>query len=370
MMTMKERLLAPFRGLAADHPAWAADLSYWYAAAEISGALPREYAGRDGYRKLHADLGVAYYYDYDSHLFDVRFDGVELTEELSPRERTRRWRTSRGTLTEHWCFLEAASCWARDTYAVTTDRDLPILLEICGRTRFTPAVHEFLRARDWIGDAGLPVAPVPRSPLPALLTDWCGVERAIYFLMDTPSIMQSIMERIDEANNEAFDIVVSAPCDLVHFCDNLDSSASTPFFEGFMREYYERRLALLHAAGKYAVVHLDGRVRGLLPLLASCGFDGVEAITPAPVGDVEIQDLRGVAANPKTVLWGGIPGAMFCAPWTRGQVCAHTERLLECLGGGNRLIVGSADQVPPNGNLDYCRAIAEIVQTANGCGAP
>jgi hypothetical protein len=364
-MTMKERLLAPFRGIAADHPAWAADLSYWYSAAELSGSLPRQYAGRDGYRKLHADLGVAYYYDYDSRLFDVQFDGVELSDRQTARERTRRWRTSKGTLSEHWSFLEGASCWARDTYAVTTDRDLPILAEICGRTRFTAAVHEFVRIRDWIGDAGLPVAPVPRSPLPALLTDWCGVEKAVYFLADSPSVMRGILERIDAANDAAFDIAASAPCDLVHFCDNLDSSASTPFFEDLMREYYQRRLAQLHAAGKHAVVHLDGRVWGLLPLLASSGFDGVEAITPAPVGDVEIEDLRGVAANQETVLWGGIPGAMFCAPWTREQVRAHTRRLLQCLGGKNRLVVGSADQVPPDGNLDYCRTIAEVIQESN-----
>ena len=368
-MTMRERLLAPFRGIRADRPAWVADLSYWYDAAEHSGTLPREYTGRDGYKRMHADLGVGYYYDYEAHLFDAGFDGVELVERQSRTERSRRWRTSSGTLSEHWCFLEGASCWARDTYAVASEDDLPVLREICGRMRFTPTVAAFRALAEWIGESGVPLAPAPRSPLPALLTDWCGVERTIYWLVDVPDTMRGIMERIDAANDAAFEIAAAAPCELVHFCDNLDSSASTPFFDAFMRDYYSRRLEQLHAAGKHAVVHLDGRVRGLLPLLAACGFDGVEALTPAPVGDVAVEDLRAVAANPRTILWGGVPGAMFCPPWTRAQICDHAARLLECHAGEGRLVVGSADQVPPNGNLDYCAAIAETVEKTTGGAA-
>ena len=368
MMTMKERLLAPFRGIRADRPAWMADLSYWYSAAELSGRLPASYRGRDGFKRMHVELGVGYYYDYDSRLFDVTYDGVEVVERQGATERTKEWRTSAGTLREHWSFLDGAACWAKDGYAVSSEADLPVLQEVCDRLRFTPATGVFTAMADWIGDTGLPLAPAPRSPLPALLADWCGVERSIYFLMDAPDTMRRIMESIDRANDAAFEIVISSPAELIHFCDNLDSSASTPFFEGHMRDYYMRRVRELHAAGKYVVVHLDGRVRGLLPLLASCGFDGVEALTPAPVGDVAVEELRAVAANARTILWGGVPGAMFCPPWTREQICAHTSRLLACCAGGDRLVVGSADQVPPNGSLDYCAAIAETIEK-EGVGA-
>jgi Uroporphyrinogen decarboxylase (URO-D) len=359
---MKERLLAPFRGIAPDKPAWVADLSYWYAAAEGCGRLSCEYQGREGYKKLHEDLGVGYYYDYESRLFESEFDGVDFSERQMGKERNRRWRTSKGSLTEHWRFLDSAACWARDKYPVSSECELPILLEICSRMRFAPAHSVYKEIEEWVGESGVPLAPVPRSPLPGLLTDWCGVERTVYFLMDNVGTMRRIMECIDAANDAAFAIVASAPCELVHFCDNLDSSASTPYFEQFMREYYERRVRQLHDAGKHAVVHLDGRVRGLLPLLASCGFDGVESITPAPLGDVAVEELRAVAANPRTILWGGIPGAMFSQPWTKAQICDHTKRLLESLAGENRLIVGSADQIPPNGNLDYCAAISETIE--------
>ncbi len=360
-MTHRERLLSPFRGRKPDRPAWLADLSYWYSAAESEGTLSEEHRGRDGYKKLHEDLGVCYYYDYTSQLFATRYDGVIFSVSEEGRERQRSWQSPRGTLTEHWTFLPLARCWAHVQYAVGCPEDFELLLDVCERTLYVQDFSDFCRLSSRVGDAGVPLAPAPRSPLPALLADWCGVERTAFLLADRPEAAAEVLARIDKANDAAFDALVSGPCELVHFCDNLDSSASTSFFDRWMREYYEKRVAQLHAAGKFAVVHLDGRVRGLLPRLAACGFDGIESITPAPVGDVAIDELRAVMDNSRTIIWGGIPGAMFAPPWTGEDIRRHTEHLLEELAGDGRLIVGSADQVPPNGRLEYCREIADII---------
>ncbi|HVP19390.1 MAG TPA: uroporphyrinogen decarboxylase family protein [Spirochaetia bacterium] len=286
---------------------------------------------------------------------------MTLTTTETPAERRKTWRSPAGAISEHWQFLPEARCWAHDEYAVKKAADLPVLLDIFERMRFKACPGIYARLDEWIGSAGLPLAPAPRSPLPALLADWCGVENTVFLLADHPGLVVEVLSAIDRANDGAFAAVLASPCDLVHFCDNLDSSASTSYFDALMRDYYEKRVAQLHRAGKHAVVHLDGRVRGLLPRLAACGFDGVESITPLPVGDVSIEELRGLAGNQSTILWGGIPGAMFCSPWELDDVRRHMRRLLDCLAVGGRLIVGSADQIPPNGNLDYCRMIADVI---------
>ena len=362
-MTHRERLLSPFRGTKPDRPAWLADLSYWYSAAESAGTLEERYRTRDGYKRLHEDLGVCYYYDYSSHLFTTRHDGVDFATVEKGAERLRTWRSARGTLAEHWTYLPQAMCWAHDRYAVSNPEELRLLLDISARTSYVSDTADFSLLLDWVGDAGLPLAPAPRSPLPALLADWCGVENTIFLLMDHPEIASEIMSCIDRANDAAFDALVSGPCELIHFCDNLDSSASTPFFDRWMKDYYEKRLRQIHSAGKYAVVHLDGRVRGLLPKLSSCGFDGIESITPAPVGDITIEELRATMASSRTIMWGGIPGAMFSTPWTAGDIRGQAERLLDALEEGGRLVVGSADQIPPNGSLGYCRVIADTIDS-------
>jgi len=47
----------------------------------------------------------------------------------------------------------------------------------------------------------------------------------------------------------------------------------------------------IHAAGKYSFVHMDGVLAGLIGEVASTGFDVLEALTPAPVGDLALEDL-------------------------------------------------------------------------------
>ncbi len=361
-MTQRQRLLAPFRGVKPDRPAWLADLSYWYEAAASAGTLEKRYRGAEGFRLLHEELGVCCYYDYSSRIFEHGFTGVDFKASESSDERIKSWRTPSGIITEHWRYLEPSRCWAHDGYAVKSRADLRVLRDLCERTCFRACPDIYPRMDAWIGAAGLPMAPAPRSPLPALLVDWCGVEGTVFLAADHGDMVGEVLGTIDKANDAAFEALVASPCELVHFCDNLDSSASTPYFDHWMRSYYEKRVAQLHAAGKFAAVHLDGRVRGLLPRLASCGFDAVEAITPAPVGDVNIEELRALAGNANTIIWGGVPGAMFCTPWAEDDIRRHTTLLLDTLGRDGRLIVGSADQVPPNGDTSFCRLIADVIE--------
>ncbi len=360
-MTPRQRLLAPFEGRVPDRPALLADLSYWYESARLAGRLPARYAAADGVRRLHADLGVCEYYQAGTSVVVREFDGVEQETRSEGPVRRRSWRTPAGALEDRWEYLPGSACWACTDYPVKTVQDLAVLADLFRRARYRSAYEGYRRQDERLGDAGLPIVPVPRSPLPALLADWCGVEQTIWLLADEPGAVAETLEAIDRAADPAFDLIAAAPCRLLHFCDNLDSAAATPFFEEHMRARYVRRLAQLHAAGQVAVVHLDGRVRGLLPRLAGCGFDGVESITPAPVGDVTVEETRAVAERETLVLWGGLPGAMFCPPWTAEQVREQARRVVRHWGAQGRLVVGTADQIPPDGAVECCRAIAGVL---------
>jgi len=362
MMTPRERLLSPFRGVKPDAPAWLVDLTYWYSATKAQGNLPQEYDGPEGCRKLHEDLGVCCYYHYGARVYKGSHDGVEHECEEKDGVRRNCWRTPVGELSDQWRYIPQAQCWAHVDYAVKTAADLRVLQDLFSRVRHEPNQDAFQEKVEFYGGSGVPICAVPRSPLPALLADWCGVMSTVYLIHDEPAAVKDTLAIIDQSNDVAFERAAASSVELFHFCDNLDSSGSASFFEEFMEEYYSRRLGQLHAAGKCAVVHLDGRLRGLLPKLARAGFDGIESVTPGPVGDIEVEDLRTVIGNEETILWGGIPGAMFCEPWTADDIRDQTRRLLDALWEGGRLVVGSADQVPPTGNLEFCRVVADTIE--------
>ncbi len=156
---------------------------------------------------------------------------------------------------------------------------------------------------------------------------------------------------------------------LVHFADNLTSEVYTPFFTEHMEERYSRRLQRLHAHGIHCAVHLDGTLKGLLPRLASVGIDAIEAITPQPVGDLSLQAIRELVENAskpgsctlqRVILWGGLPGAMFAPPFTWQDMQRQVQHVLQAWQGAP-FILGTADQVPPDGDIDFVRRISEMV---------
>jgi hypothetical protein len=108
-------------------------------------------------------------------------------------------------------------------------------------------------------------------------------------------------------------------------------------------------------------------VRGLLPKLARAGFDAVEALTPSPAGDLEVGEMRAIASeiqpasgDGRIILWGGVPGVMFAPPFRWPDLQAHVARVLACWHG-EPFILGVADQVPPDGEIEYVRRISELV---------
>ena len=362
MMSPRERLLAPFQSIKPDRPAWLADLGYWYGATKARGLLDPRYEGAEGYRQLHRDLGVCCYYSQGGRAYTTRYDGVEHEVKEAAGTRLRRWRTPVGEIADRWQYIEQSHCWAHVEYAAKSADDLRVVADIFARTRVEPDAESFPRQAEFLGDSGVPICAAPRSPLPALLADWCGVTDTIYLIADEPNAVRDTLAAIDQASDAAFECVAASDAELVHVCDNLDSAASASLFEELMEEYYARRLRQLHTARKHAVVHLDGSVRGLLPKLARCGFDGVESITPEPAGDVAIEELRAVAGNDDLILWGGIPGAMFCHPYDADDVREKTERLLTAVAADGRLVVGSADQIPPDGDLGLCRVVTDAIE--------
>jgi hypothetical protein len=53
---------------------------------------------------------------------------------------------------------------------------------------------------------------------------------------------------------------------------------------------------------------------------------------------------------------------MFCEPWKEKDIVEHTEKLLGTFSGDSKFIVGSADQIPPDGDIEFLKNIAETIE--------
>ena len=127
-----------------------------------------------------------------------------------------------------------------------------------------------------------------------------------------------------------------------------------------MQPYEKRWVERIHAAGKFSFIHMDGTLRGLIRPVAETGFRVLEALTPAPVGDLEIEEFA-EAAGPGPILWGGLPGVYFTDKVTDAEFEAFVERVLGVMRQEPRFVIGVADQVPPDGVWERVARVQELV---------
>jgi hypothetical protein len=245
---------------------------------------------------------------------------------------------------------------------VQSEADLDVLQYVLEHRCLVPAcLDDYEQRMDlWQLYGGLPSIALPRSPLSSFIYEWAGVERAVYLLMDCREKVAAVFRLMREQETPILDAVCEAAPPLVHFADNLSSDTLTGLYDRYMARDHVRRIECLHAVGTRCAVHLDGVVRGLLPKLVQSGFDAIEALTPQPAGDLDAYEMDEVAGSDRVILWGGVPGIMFASPYTWVDMEAHVGRVLEAWQD-RPFVLGVADQVPPDGDITFCRRIAEML---------
>ncbi len=362
-----ESMVAAFmrllRGEQPDRVVWTADITYWISGRKQAGKASAEWDREPGYLDLHRRLGVMPYYDYSSFWAGIPDYGGEVGQAVENRGRTTLacYRTPLGELTEESLALPESCCSGCVRHYVRSEADLDVLRFILERRVWKPALTDYpRRLQRWLAAGGFPSVGLPRSPLAELCCEWAGVETTAYLLADCPGKVAAVLRLMAEREAPLIEAVCAAAPPLVHFPDNLDSENLTGFYDEFMAADHRRRLARLHRAGIRCAVHLDGAVRGLLPKLAAAGFDAIESLTPKPAGDVDVKEMRALAGDERVILWGGVPGIMFAPPYAWPDMERHVRAVLEAWRG-TPFVLGVADQVPPDGDIEFCRRIAAML---------
>jgi len=362
-MTERERLTAVLDGRTPDRTPWYGDLSWWHAAHAAAGDLPPEYAGEDGYLRMHRNAGVGIYLyapvvwtqAYDQTVTEtVVVDGMASTTTLT---------TPVGSVRSVTVGLPESATSAIVEHYVKAPDDLRVLAYAHAHRRIAPNVAAFLACDARWGDAGMAcvLAPIATTGLQMLITRWAGVETTVRLWADAREEFERFLGAFDEADDDVFEIIATSPGRCVEFPENLSGEVTgRALLRAYALPTWRRRIERLHDAGKVVGIHNDGTLRGSLPLLIEAGFDFVEAATPAPVGDMSIQEIRDATAD-RIIVWGGLPGALFSPATSDDAFAAHIEGVLRTFDRGSGFVLGVADQVPPDASFERVRRVREMV---------
>lgn len=361
-MNVRERALAILNGKQPDNVPWFGDLSYWIEYLKISGNLPQKYL-EDGVFQLYRDLGVGFYLQ-GYFPYTIKTQGVNIRNEFEDNGnlRTTYVETPVGSVREVWKYMPNSYTWGPVEHYVKDGRDLKVLRYWYEHITYEPSYQIATDRWKLVGDNGLVMCYLPRSPLMQMIAEFAGVEATTFAFMDYEDEFNKTMAVIREKADQAAQIALDSPAECLMIPENLSSEVvGKSMFKNYMESYEEHWNKKIKEAGKYSFVHMDGTMRGLISEAAATGFTVLEALTPAPVGDISIEEIHKWVEE-DTIIWGGIPGVYFTDLVSDEEFDAFTIKVLEVMKTKPRYVLGVADQVPPNSRFERIARVTQLVE--------
>jgi hypothetical protein len=368
-MTIRERILSVYRGTTLDVVPFMLDLSHWfYHRRRLPWDLSQAYIEPE-YELLdyHKRAGVGFYLPNLGAFYNAEYGaGVQATTQKLGAEAQPEiaWRleTARGGIERRRIWEPNSYSWAISKWGVATQDDLRILAEALSSRTYAPLWDRYYAWIDAVGDYGVVYMSAGYSALGQLLHYWMGVERTLYALVDWPETMREIIDRINANNLKLIDLLATSPAEIILMGDNFSADIQPQaLFTQWSRPYYAEAIRRLHAAGKKAAVHVDGRLRGALRMIADAGADCIDAVTPTPMGDLSAQQCRDEVGT-KVILSGGVSPNLWLPSTDEAAFITAVRAWLDLHRQSPRLIANAGDQVPPGAEERRISLMCELVE--------
>ena len=166
---------------------------------------------------------------------------------------------------------------------------------------YSPTDRAFDESETAIGDRGITIAHVDRTPFQKIQIDFAGIEAFSYHLADGVTELFELLQLMDRLKLDEFACVAKSRAEFVKLWENIGIDAMGPHaYRRYMVPVYEAVSTVLRASGKKLMVHYDGKTRLIAEDIARLGFD-IDSLTPAPEGDMETAEAR--ALWPESFLW-------------------------------------------------------------------
>jgi len=277
-------------------------------------------------------------------------------------EITQIFQTPFGDITEIQ-HLTIDQTWRTVDFAVKGKNDLLALQWLYANTEYHFDEAAFLEGSRLVGDRGVPQFWVPKCPYQALAQIWMKLPDLIYALADFPKIVDATMQAIDESYDPLFEeITACGQINIINFGENIHEQLLSPkYLIQYLIPFWIKRVDQLHKAGIFSHVHVDGYFNHLLPYIKYLPFDGIEALTPIPQGDMCLDEIKENIGD--KILLDGIPAVLFLETYSRERLFEETERIISLFYPN--LILGISDELPQGAGVEAIERVRLIADICN-----
>jgi hypothetical protein len=368
-MTIRERILKVYRRQLPDVVPFMLDLSHWfYHRHKMPWDLSRVYEKPE--QELidyHRSKGIGFYLPNLASFFSVQYRPEVQVETLKGRVngRTRitwRYNTPLGSIERSRIWDETTYSWHIENWGIKTERDLRVLGYALSGRKFAPVQRQYEAWKNYVGDNGVVYILAGYSGMGQLLNCWMGIEGTIYGATDWPATVREVVDKINESNLALIDLLAASPAEIIGMGDNFSSDIQPPaFFNEWSHAYYAEAVRRLHTAGKYAAVHIDGKLGGALKMIRATGADCADAVTPKPMGDLSAEECFQEAGK-ELIMSGGVSPDLWLPNRPVEEFKQAVLKWLELGKRGARIIANAGDQVPPGADEERIEIMRDLVE--------
>ena len=248
-----------------------------------------------------------------------------------------RWITDRGEL--HESYLGE---W-RQEYLVKSPEDYRIVQRAFEGSQYTATDQHFLRSEAALGDGGITVGHLWRTPLMETQIDLAGLERCSLDLADDHPALLELLELMADLVLRQVREAVKTPAKYIKLWENLSiETIGRRHYRRHLAPLYHRVMEILGPAGKHLLVHYDGKLRLISDDIATLPIDGIDSFTPPPEGDMSVAEARSLW--PDKFLWLHPP-----LGWYRESPAVMTDRISRMIddAGARHFCLMISEDVPP-----------------------
>lgn len=210
-----------------------------------------------------------------------------------------------------------------------------------------------------LGEDGVVIGRVDRTPYQKLLLELCGGEQFLMDLYEDPEpveeLMDAMMRRLDEEMRMAMDSKI----EVIWMPENVTCDMTPPnALRKYHLEAYQRYSKWAHEAGKVVIAHFDGKVKQLQNLLNQSGLDGIESLSNPDIGgDSTFEELCDMF--PQMALLPNFPANL--AMESEQKIGAYIDYLKQTADRcGRTLMLQVSEDLPPQ---SYRRCLPIIARS-------
>jgi len=272
----------------------------------------------------------------------------------------RTYTTPTGRLSDRCKWGYAAFEWPIE-WVIKDLGDYEVVKYVIDNTEYFPNYEDFVKMQNSMGDDGIAVMMTPKSPLQSMLLDLMGYTRFSLDYYSRRHEFEDLYAVLRKKQLEMYKIIADSPAEVVLMDENLNGMVTGPkLFEKYCMPFYEEVAQILHAKEKILMAHMDGKLKCLRDLIGKTKIDVVEAFTPPPIGDLQIEEAR--IAWKEKVIWATFPATSSLERDLDG-VEAETLNILRRVAPGDGFIMGVTEDIGDIKSTRYEEVLAAITET-------